>query len=135
MAITVQAYTQTPRLLFQNPFADESSIYAAQLVSSAYIFSATHTTRANFAGFTVSTPIRLAGKTVVRASGVLTFDCDDLTFPTLDAAYCIIHLMNTGSPQGTDRLVMCFDLNDGATESLSSPIEINESGLIKITVT
>jgi hypothetical protein len=135
MAITVQAYSTARQNLLSNPFASESFVYAAQLVSGGYTFDATHTTRETVGNF-IGVPVQLSGKAVSYSGDNTFLTCDDIDFVTtqgtLDAAYCIIHLMNTGSPTASDKLICCLILDGGTTHAVSVPIELSSCGLIGI---
>lgn len=132
--ISVQAYDTTFQNLLRNPFEDESSIYAAQLVGDGYTYSASHTTRVNLSYF-AGNPKVLAAKTITGGDYAL-LACSDIDFKTeqgtLDAAYCIITNMNTGSPLPTDTLVACIKFNGGSTESVSDNIQLSSCGLFAV---
>lgn len=135
MAITKSLYSESRQILFTNRFDSGSFVYAAQLLGQAYTFDSSHSTRADIAGALVGLPVILTSKTLTRSGAVITLDCADIdTTPqgALDAAYCVIHLMNTGSPLTTDKLLMFFNLNENKTVSVNSPLVIADDGLIKV---
>lgn len=133
--ITANEYDTGKRNLLQVPFADEGNVYAAQLVGDGYAFSSSHTTRADVAYF-VGAPLVLSGKLNYHTSNYTYLDCDDLDFKamqgTLDAAYCVIHQMTTNAPLASDKLVACYTLNGGESESLSSPLTLSPCGIMAI---
>lgn len=125
MAITMDEYDLTKKNLMQSPWAQEGFVYVAQLVSDGYTFSDSHATRADV-GYFVGAPVELQNRSIEEDSGFTCVNSDNIEFSsTLDAAYCVIHQMFTGSPLSTDKLVFCLTLNGGEMESVSSAIQLD----------
>lgn len=134
MAITITGYNTALQNIFSTPFDDEYNIYAAQLVSDGYTFDATHATRASIDAFKVGAPLVITGKGISYSGNNTYLTCDNFNFAavqgTLDAAYCVIHLMIQSSPLPTDKLICCITFNGGKIESINTPILLSDCGFI-----
>ncbi len=83
----------------------------AVLLSSGYVFDATHEFRTEYAGFEIATSPNPLANVTISSAGVL--DADDLTgadaFQTVSSNYNAIGLyVDTGAP-ATDRLIAYID--------------------------
>jgi hypothetical protein len=135
MAITSSMYSGLFDVLFTYAFKEEAAQYAAQLISDAYTFSSSHSTRAEFKAFVVGTPVLLTGKTVTTASNIVTVDCDDIDFTaqgTLDAAGLVIFNMPAGFAQDSDPLCFYVNFDNGVMQSVDRAVPLTPTGLLQL---
>ena len=134
MTITVSRYNNFIDALFENQFDEQNFIYAAQCLSSGYQFSATHGTRSNIASSLVGSPIVLSNKTITKTIKGFKLSCSnpDFTSQSISAAHCAFFIMNSGPSNFDGKLLFLYTFDGGSSQSVSSPIQLNECGLIAV---
>lgn len=136
MAIVPYRFVKTNTHLFTNNFLQTP--VAAQLVSNAYVYDATHATRGDIGSTFVGNPIALTGRTITTdASNNTVLDCDNISFAeqgVLRARYLLIHFwLGVGAGQASDKLIMIVDLDTTAVEQEITPaLQVSLGGLYRI---
>lgn len=99
----------------------------AVLLSNTYTPALTHSTFADISATQISdvgyAPVALTGKSSVRASGVITFDCDNISYGssvTIAAKYLVVVKRAAGALASTDQLIGYIDLNTDSTSAVAS---------------
>lgn len=116
----------------------------AVLLGNGYTPAATHSTWADVSAQHVTgtnyAPVALSGKTSVRSTGTILWDCDDINFGanvTVTAKYVAIVKRVGGSLTGTDQLIGYCDLENASgsatVSSTNSTFQVNTtSGLFDL---
>lgn len=139
MTIAVFPYVNTESNLIRGSWDSLEYLVGAQLVTSSYTYDISHTTRADIEVHTVGQLISVSGKTIIVSDGVTTINCNPLDFTsngTFNAAWVVLHEIESLSPSATDKLLMAIQLSEEATidQSVSQAIRINPNGLIAFVV-
>lgn len=134
MGLQVYRFVNTIEFLLNNKFIETP--VGAQLLDGGYEFNITHSTRADFDGHFVGTPVNLVNKTVTTDAAYDTIlDCDDLDWASqggLKARYVLIHFWaGTGAGITTDKVIAVIDLDDQAREQEITPaVKVSLNGLL-----
>lgn len=124
--MAVRVYNTAKRDLLNGTSTWHSGTFYAVLVSSAYTYSAAHTTYANVSGSEIADadydPVVIASPTVTGTSGTVLFDCADIEFGsdvTIDASggHLIILKGSAASPQSGDPVLFESTLPDPASST------------------
>lgn len=140
--MATKLYTQA-RLELANGTVDwdAANLYAV-LVSSAYVYSAAHSTYADVSASEIVdadySPVDVAGATVaiVDTDDVL-YDCNDISFGnpvTIDASggHLIILVGDEAAPLSTDRLLFARDMADPSSSTNSEFTVTTPNGIYRI---
>lgn len=137
MAIVTLEYNSTISNLIQGQWQIDDYLVGAQLVSSGYTHSPSHTTRSDVEAFAVGPVVQVSGKTAAESDGVTVIDCADIDFTvngTYSAAWVVLHELGSSTAESTDKLMFAIKLNSEVALDIDvdSSLRIGINGLLRI---
>lgn len=127
MPVTFNRYNKFPEYFGDNTIDLDGDSFAAMLMNSSHVFTATHTQRANIAANQISTANGytqatgggtgklLSSVTWVENAGTLTFDSADVSWSASGGPIAADDLSVFSDTAAGDEL--CFDIDFGGTQT------------------